>query len=259
MPEQRSKWGRILEFLGLAHFAHALIHTEFVRTLLWPVVLTLLTGGAGVLGGVPAMYILVGCAVTFGGIATGVLRISEFRERQTPLNKLAVLAVQALCSLTPAPLLLPMLQGNRRQRRAVQSGAVPPPPAPMTLSKGEVVPGIKRTIEDMQLAVVLRNTATFPISCILQSANTEIATFKPPRSIFQKNASTLSPGATFSIPDEKIDMDNIPAGRLAGKLDMHIKYGLLGKEIYDLYLSCEVDIVMEDYGLIKQVTAMWHD
>ena len=144
MPEQRSTRGRILESLGVAHFAHA-IHTEFVRTLLWPVVLTLLTGGAGVLGGVPAMYILVGCAVTFGGIATGTLRISEFRERQTPLNKLAVLAVQRPRSLT-APLLLPTLQGNRCQRRALQSGAVPPP-APMTLSEGQVVPGIKRTIE----------------------------------------------------------------------------------------------------------------
>ena len=121
------------------------------------------------------------------------------------------------------------------------------------------MPGIKRTIEDMQLAVVLRNTATFPISCILQSANTEIATFKPPRSIFPKNASTLSPGATFSIPDEKIDMDNIPAGRLAGKLDMHIKYGLLGKETYELHLVCDVDIVMEDYGLVTQVAATWRN
>ena len=260
VPErQHGKFGRALEIFGVAHLAHTIAQTEFVRTLLWPLMLTMLTGGAGVLGGIPAMYIFVACAVTFGGLATGILRISEFRERQTPLNKVIVVGVQAPCALAPAPLLLPMLRGNRRQRRAQQAGVPPPPPPPMTLSGGEVVPGINRTIEGMQLAVVLRNAATFPISCILNSADTEIATFKPPRSAFPKGASVISAGSTFSIPDERIDMDNISAGRLAGKLNMHIKYGLPGKEVYDLYLVCDVDILMEEYGLIKQIVAMWHN
>jgi hypothetical protein len=68
VPESRSRWTRALEYFGLAHLVHTLAQTEFVRTLLWPAVLTLATGGAGVLGGIPSIYILVACAISFGAI-----------------------------------------------------------------------------------------------------------------------------------------------------------------------------------------------
>jgi len=39
---------------------------------------------------------------------------------------------------------------------------------------------------------------------------------------------------------------------------MLVKYGLPGKEVFDLRLKGDLDIAMEDYGLITQVTAAWY-
>jgi hypothetical protein len=238
LAERRKRRLHPLEWFSGAHALHTVAQTEFARTLLWPTILTMLTGGAGVLGHIPAMYVIVASGVTFAVITTGLLRASEYRERRTPLNKIVVLGVQVPVSLTPTPLLLPYLVGNRRQRRSQAAGPVTTPP-PM-LSDSTVAPGIKRTLKGAQVGVLLRDNATFPISCILENAETEIATLKPPRSRFPKESSTLSPGATFVITDESIDMAEVPAGKLTVKLSMLVSYGLPGKEIYDLSLRGDI-------------------
>jgi hypothetical protein len=98
----------------------------------------------------------------------------------------------------------------------------------------------------------------FPRShAFLQSAETEVASLKPPRSTFPKNASTITPGGTFAISDEAIDMGSMDCGRLPGKLDMLIKYGIPGKETFELRLMGDLDIAMERYGLVTQVGASW--
>jgi len=258
LPEHRSRWHRILDGLHIAGLAHALAQTEFFRTLLWPTVLTLTTGGAGVLGHIPVMYTLVACGVMFGSITTDVLRASEFRERQSPLNKLAILGTQVPIFLTPAPLLLPQFTRNPHQRRAQRTPSTPPQ-NPSILSKSTIVPVIKREIESGQIAVILQNRSTFPISCILHSSETELSTFKPPRSTFPKPASTLSPGAVFTIADDIIDMNNLPAGPLSGKIKMLVRYGLPGKEIYELHLNGDVHVLIEDYGLVRQTGVTWYN
>jgi len=158
---------------------------------------------------------------------------------------------QVPCSLVPTPLLLP---GNRQQRRA--SGGQNT--TGQILSEGAVVPGIRRNIDKLQVGVVLKNNATFPISCILVNAETEVATTKPPRSSFPKTCSIVQSGSIFAIIDDPIDMQHLACGRLVGKLDMLVKYGLPGKEVFDLRLKGDLDIAMEDYGLITQVTAAWY-
>jgi hypothetical protein len=239
------------------HALHTIAQTEFVRTQLWPMLLTVLTGGAGVLGHISGMYILVACGVMFAAITTGLLRANEYRERRTPLNKILFLGIQVPVTVTPAPLLLPYVAGNRRQRRAQNSTPQQPAAIPPMLSSTTLVPGIKRTLQSAQIGAVLRNSASFPISCILERSETEIATLRPPRSRFPKQPSTISPGATFFVNDEPIDMEEIPAGKLTGKIDMVVKYGLPGNEIYEFPIKGDVYIEMEDFGMVKQVTTAW--
>jgi hypothetical protein len=175
------------------------------------------------------------------------------QQIKTPLNKLSVLHVQFAADLEETEMLFLPNFGNRQQRRSQKNL-----PAPThTLSRNVVFPGVVRHLEKGQLGVVLRNNAPFPISCILHDAQTEVATLKPPRSIFPKNASILQPGAIFVISDDTIDMGKMPCSRLAGKMDMLIKYGHPGNEIFDLTIKGDVDISMESYGLVTQVGIAW--
>lgn len=250
------KWvKRVLDWIGQYQTIQSLIHAEFVRTALLPMVTAIVTGASGYFGGVPLMWVFVATALVFMAVMQALLRGAELSERKSPLNKLVLIGAHAAISLTPAPMPFPP-QGNRAQRRA--QGTTAPPQQPPMLSPAQCAPGVARTIDTVQLGVIVRNVATFPISVLLFSAESEVATLRPPRSAFPKAAILHSPGSTTFIHDDSIDMEEFPAQRLAGKLKLIIKYGLPGKEKYELKVDGDVDVVMENFGLVTQIGAQWN-
>ena len=76
------KFRKALEWLGLIETVNAILHIEFVRTLLLPTVVAVMTGAAGILGHVPFMRIIMATALAFMGTAQGMLRASEYVERK---------------------------------------------------------------------------------------------------------------------------------------------------------------------------------
>ncbi len=71
---------------------------------------------------------------------------------------------------------------------------------------------IIRQIYRMQLGCQFINTATFSISIILTSAETEVQHMTPPRTQYPKPAIRAMPGITIKIVDERIIMNNQPCG-----------------------------------------------
>ncbi len=251
-----SRGWRFVEWLGRFETLHILLSGEFVRTLLWPTVSAVLTGATGILGGVPLMWVFMASALTFMAVTQSLLRADEWRERKDPLNKISVVGTYFAGELAPAPLPISPPAGNRHQRRA----QIAQPQGPVRiLPPNALVAGVPRTLDGGQISVEIKNSASFPISVILQNAATEVDGKTPPRSVFPKPAGTIPPGGRARVPDERINMNGTPCGRLSGKLDMLIKYGLPGEENLELRLIAELDIVMEDFGLVTQVLAGWRN
>jgi len=81
------RWIRTaLEWLSHFETAQAIIHTEFFRTAFLPTAIAVLTGTSGVLGGVPAMWVIMATALAFGGAIQALLRGDELRERKKPIK-----------------------------------------------------------------------------------------------------------------------------------------------------------------------------
>ena len=209
------KWAkRVIEWLGLADTVGALLQAEFIRNLLVPTVLAVSAAIAGVLGSVPAMWIIMAGTITFMAAAQGMLRASEYLERKDPRNKIVWKGTRVGVDLEPtnAPLL-----GNRKQRRAQGAQA-----APIVLGANRMQVGVPRNIDKAQVGVEVTNTATFPISVILIRAETELGGEKPPRGTYPRKPSTIHPGGSARIVDDPIDMDGMRCQRLEGKMDFKI-------------------------------------
>jgi hypothetical protein len=116
---------------------------------------------------------------------------------------------------------------------------------------------VRRNIEKAQIAVELVNAATFPISCFLETADTELEGIKPPRSDFPKPKTLLLPGNKVRISDDPIDMDEHQSGPIAGKMNFIIKYGLPNKEYFEICLRANLVTQMTDFGLVTSVAASW--
>jgi len=117
----------------------------------------------------------------------------------------------------------------------------------------------QRQIEKIQLGVEIRNDATFPISVILESAESEVEGLNPPRSKYPRPATTIIPGMVVRISDEAIDMESMPCQKLTGKLDLKIKYGLPGKERFELHPKATSEIHLQSFGLITSVMTNWEN
>lgn len=187
------------------------------------------------------MWIIMAALVSFAATTHGMLRSSEYLERKNPLNKLGFNGAFFRCDLLPVQSATPTMGG-----------------APVTLSPHALNPGVPRQIDIGQVGIKLKNSASFPISCILFNADTEVAGIKPPRTVFPKNASTVQPGSSFNVPDERMNMNGLACGNLNGKIDMLIKYGLPGKEKFELHLVCDLAIKMENFGLVAGVHTALH-
>jgi hypothetical protein len=125
------------------------------------------------------------------------------------------------------------------------------------LGSHELTVGVPRTLEKGQVAVELTNDATFPLSFILEAAETEVEGLTPPRTPYPKDAITVLPGNKIRSQDSAIILNSLPCGRLTGKMDYKIRYGLPGKEKYEMRLKANLEINMETYGFVTSVSSAW--
>jgi hypothetical protein len=242
-------WKRALEWLGNISLVQSIASTEIVRTVIWPAVLAMLTGGAGVFGGLPLMWVIMASCLAFAGTMVGLLSGSMYLDRQNPHNKLKFKGTHFQFDLDPARM---PAQGNRHQRRA--QAVIGPQ---RMLPSNELMVGVPRTLETGQIAVELSNDATFPLSFILESAETEVEGHTPPRGQFPKPAITLLPGTTVRSNDDRIVPDSLPCQRLTGKIDFKFRYGLPGNEKFEMRLKADLDIQMESFGFVIGVRSAW--
>jgi len=105
----------------------------------------------------------------------------------------------------------------------------------------------------MQLGCEFINTATFPISIIVESVETEVELMTPPRTQYPKPATRVMPGVRIKIVDERIIMNNRTCSNLTGNIDMKLKYGLPVKERFDMELKGGVDINCNPNGVVTGI------
>jgi hypothetical protein len=223
----------VLEWLGHYQTIQTIIQAHFVRTLLLPVVTAVATAVFGWIEHIPLMWVIMAVALAFMGAMQGVLSSSEYLERKNPAYKLQV--TRPLFNFN----LVEVSPPNRKQRLAAKAqGGAPAVPAHRHFEKG-------------QLGFEIWNKASFPISIIVFVAETEIEGLKPPRAKFPKKATLVQPGTSIWIHDDAIDMQNMDCDNLDGSVDITIKYGLPGKERFEMKQKGTVEIFMESFGQYK--------
>lgn len=131
---------------------------------------------------------------------------------------------------------------NRQSRRAESSS-------------GKIVP---RTIDKIQIGIQLHNTANFPISLYLESADTEMEGNKPPRGIFPKPPITVFPGNVVMVIDDPIDMKQAKCEKIEGRMLMKVRYGLRGKEVNDLTFDAKIEVLIREDGYIHGNYTHWN-
>lgn len=233
----------VLEWIGHAETIHTIAQAEFVKTLLLPTVMTVATGAAGWAGHLPLMWVLMAMSLTFMGMTMGLLAGSLYIERKNPLNKLTYTVIFN-CDLSPAR---PALLGSRQQRRASGKQQLP------DLSPTQLDVHVSRTIDIGQIGAEIVNQATFPISCILEEAETTVEEFQPPRSKFPKGPFLIPARDKARLADDRIPMDGWPCQKMVGRVHMKIRYGRPGNEKFVLEIDGSVTVIMEHYGFVSQV------
>ena len=223
-------WFRaILDWIGRWQIAQSL--WLFAKPILLPVVLAAAAGGAGFAGHLPLMWIIMATALTFMGAMVGIFFGGTYRDRTTAEHKVLYQGTHVGCDLTELP---------RKARRAQATGLTP-----------------ARTIEKIQVGVYLMNAARFPISVILQDAETEIEGETPPRTMFPRPPTVIVPGNTVFVVDDAIPMHGHVCEKLDGRMKLALRYGLPGKEKYLMHFSAKLDLVMRPDGVMQQIMTNW--
>lgn len=75
----------------------------FAKPFLLPLMLAAAAGGAGWLGHLPVMWIIMAAALTFMGVVVGIFFGGAYRERTSPVNKILYTGTQVNYDLTPLP------------------------------------------------------------------------------------------------------------------------------------------------------------
>lgn len=214
---------KALEWLGHFGAVQTILQTEFARNLVWPAVYAVLTGTAGILGGLPLMWVLMAASVAFAATVHSLLKADEYRERRDPLNKLR------LAGWNIEHDLLPTDRGN---------------------------PGARR-LNTVKFSVEIHNEASFPISFIVENADSEIEGRHPPRKKFPEPPILVLPGSGVTyVDDPAIDMGGMECdGELKnGRIDFRFRYGLPGKERYDFHVQGRVECTFARNG---RLTKQW--
>ena len=242
----------IWTWIGHWFTLQSILQTEFVRTALLPTVFAVLTALAGYAQHQPLMWVALATALVFMSVMQGLLRGDELRERKNPEHKIGISGMFFLVDLQPTPIPKHLL-GNRHQRLAMKAKKEEPQELPST----QIMAGVNRNLTKGQLSIEIKNNASFPISFFLNSAETEVDGEQPPRGKFPKGSTLLRPGQSMRVMDNSIEFDKVPCRRLTGKIDWNIKYGLPGKETFDLNIKAALDIQIEKFGFVTAVVTQW--
>ena len=228
----------VVDWAGRATTIQTIIQSQFLQTWFWPMLSGLIVIASGILQREPVMWALMAGMIAFAAVTVGMLAVIALRVQTSPQNKL-LNKVVLHHDLTPreAPLL-----GTRQQRRAHDRESR------QMLSSSQIVPNVNRTLDKVQLGVELTNNSYFPISVILERAETQVEGETPPRSTFPKPPTTIQPGASIRLMDDAIPMEETPCQHLGGQIDMMIKYGRKGNEKFELSVKGAVRIEMESNG-----------
>lgn len=221
---------KFLDWLGRFQIIQALGHYAWAYI---PALWVVLTGSAGIVGGAPLMYVMVAVTVVAAFALWAFQLFSVQKDYNSPLNKLKILNTVFAHDLAPAE------EHNRQIRRGVAKTKL-------------IVPARPRRITKCQLGVEVLNTASFPISVIAWSAETELYGKNPPRTKYPKLPALLQPGGTVWIHDEPIEL-NAPCELLNGSINITIRYGKPGDEKYTLVHNGTVEVFMEPVGFLKGV------
>ena len=89
------------------------------------------------------------------------------------------------------------------------------------------------------------------MSLIVFSAETKIEELEPPRDKYPKRPVIIQPGATMWVHDKAIELNEMICDNLDGMMDITVKYGLPGKENFEIRQKGTVEIFMEQYGHFK--------
>ena len=85
------------------------------------------------------------------------------------------------------------------------------------------------------------------------SAETEIESLKPPRAKYPKDPVIIQPGTTLWVHDDAIDLGEMICDNLDGAMDITVKYGLPGKEHFEIRHHGTVEIFVEPFGQYKGI------
>jgi len=245
VAEKNGKFWSALEWFSRIHAVHVIVHSEFVKTWLLPLMSASITGLSGYYQNSPLMWICLATAGTFMMITITLLASTAYKQFHDPANKL-------LYNATIFNFDLDSISHNRKARRANpirQQGN-----ATIYLRPPE------RTLLRGQLGIQVVNSANFPISIILEAAETEIEGNTPPRHKYPRPAVTALPGIPITVCDLPIPLNGRRCDTLQGKLYMTIRYGLPGKENYKLEIRARrVDIMLSPNGFLSGVNTSWED
>jgi hypothetical protein len=54
-----------------------------------------------------------------------------------------------------------------------------------------------------------------------------------------------------------MQMDALPCDRVEGKMDIRLKYGLPGRERFELSFKADLDVLMQPFGLVTTIHTKW--
>lgn len=224
----KNKLLQSLEWLGHAQTVYSLF------TVLLPAIAAIVTRLVAYWEDFTWTYILVAASLAFMGTASGMLRASEWAERKN----------LEINSASKARIFFVIWYQHRR-----------PPECCLALARS--THRVNRNLEKGQISVSVKNDASFPISCIVQTATTRIEGLTPPRTSYPMPATLIAPGATLNFGDEPMDMKEMPCRTLTGEMDFIIKYGLPGREKHEMRLRGRLKVQMESFGFVSGVATTW--
>jgi hypothetical protein len=195
---------------GINLAAHAAM-----QAILWslPFLLSAMTVVAGYFQSVPWMYVIVAATFVFASAAAGALRLSEFWARITAQNKLA------LWQILPAANFI-------RDKRT----------------------GKIKSIEKMQVCIILQNNANFPISYIVDELSTSFEGMMNARPIRDTMGADISPTSQGWYRDAPIDVKQMPVTKqiFEGHIKFKLRYGLPGNEKHPMERNLNLTFVFDD-------------
>lgn len=192
-------------------------------TWLSPWILTVMTVLAGYQEGVQWAYIIPLATIVFAATAVGLLRFDEWIFRRTPSDKLEFENISLGLDFVRDP-----------------------------------TSGQPTAISRAQIGIVLKSSAHFPISYIVDDLRTSIEKRVNPNPIINTRGAIVGTTGHANYNHAPIDMDNSPLKPvLEGTAEFKLRYGRIGSEKYvitkKMNINCPYDPVAHTY------TVAWAD